>query len=713
MRVEFPTLPELADASECVRAFRAIFPAPGGYTVTPDDDVLAKAAGVDGGEGPFETWFLQELERRANEHFESAELTLWETLDGLLARHRVLVPSELEAWTLHQALFDVSVGSTAEMCGVRAPVEVVARLTKLGWRPREILDFPALAYRMGSIYDALTDPTGIARPMPWAKVVALAHAHPLTAAEQFAVGHARSRAGIWLTPIVDDAGRAWTADREINPLRRLTARVIEDRQHLGAAMTRLRNSQRAVGVIRDARRVIRTEIAEARSRGVWAADASQHNIPTDARMIRMVSSNPCRSCAELFLNPDGTPRAYLRADIERADALGVNRGPRAEWHVRVAGVHPNCWPADALVASPGTVAGAERLYRGQLVGVVLDGGEHLAVTANHPILTTRGWRAAALLDVGDYLVSGRLRANLGGAKEHNEHVPSRIQDVVRSLGPARGMVASQVPTSRPDFHGDGEGSQVATIWADGVLGDGTHPACEEQLVQQSFVRAIEVAARLLRERGARPLGEVALASANRIMGGGGPGAALLLRQVARAQALGIAAGAQLLAVFAQHAGNRRSAHAMLRGEGEDGMAAVAANYRAFIEALGGALSLVPQADALGREIGAEYVTRHPMAALQDTQAVTTAILRGDIGAIQLRRVRAVRLSSFAGHVYNLTTVGHYYLASGATSNSGVITKNCVCSPWREFRPALRQLYESHADDNRAMLTRIRAFAEAA
>jgi len=92
----------------------------------------------------------------------------------------------------------------------------------------------------------------------------------------------------------------------------------------------------------DKKEVVRigTEMAEARAWGVWGAQGKAWD--DDTLLFRHTSQSACKACLMLFKLPNGMPRLYRKSEVEAADALGYNRGPREEWHVRVGTIHPNC-----------------------------------------------------------------------------------------------------------------------------------------------------------------------------------------------------------------------------------------------------------------------------------------------------------------------------------------------------------------------------------
>lgn len=321
--------------AEAAAAWAALFPSPGLYEVrTYPWFAKAASAGAEG--DSFDEWFLQQLFEVTRERLRTAQEAIWTVMDRYLESRGVQAPSALDHWDLQRRMFDLSQASTARMVGIRVPAAVTERLAAMGWQPAEILDFPALAYRMGLVYRELE----AMKPVAWETLVEHVGARPLGSIERAAIEHTRNRAGVFLKPIFDETGAVWTAERELAPLRQVVAAAEEARQGPRAAARELGKSQRAQGVFRDAERVTRTEMAEASNRGNWEVVAKRW--ASDQLLYRPTSSRPCKVCLRLFKEPDGMPRLYTRAEVEAGDALGINTGPSKDWHIRIGPIHPHC-----------------------------------------------------------------------------------------------------------------------------------------------------------------------------------------------------------------------------------------------------------------------------------------------------------------------------------------------------------------------------------
>ncbi|RIK92480.1 MAG: hypothetical protein DCC73_11900 [Proteobacteria bacterium] len=128
----------------------------------------------------------------------------------------------------------------------------------------------------------------------------------------------------------------------------------------------------------------------------------------------------------------------------------------------------NCFPAETVVRCAAKL-GLKAWYAGEMVELHTALGHRLTVTANHPVLTSRGWIGAHMLQKGDKLIgaSGDVDAALHGIVD-NEHPPARAEDLFEALA-AEGLRIA--PMASDDFHGDARfmESKVHIAGADGAL----------------------------------------------------------------------------------------------------------------------------------------------------------------------------------------------------------------------------------------------------
>lgn len=743
-------------AAQALILHHELFPAAGTYLLTK----ATPMAGLEDREAldQWEEWFLRALEDRAREQFGSSQEAIWDVLDELLRQRGVAAPSMVDAYEMHRVLFDVTYASTARMVGLRLPDEVRTRLEKLGWHDMPVLDFPAVAFRLAMISQRLMQQP----PVTWPELVQLADAVPLSSVERAAVDIARSRAGTYLKPIFDDVGRLHAVTRELEPLRQRVAHAIEHRIPVREAARLHGNQQRIEGIQRDAERVLRTEIADARGEAAWMHETKR--APSDAKFFRQTSAHACRGCLRLYKLPDGTPRLYTRAEIDTGHAAGVNRGNWRDWHPRLGSTHPNCFPAGTLVeASLLPRAGFERIYRGDLVTIWDESGHDLSCTPNHPILTDRGWIAAGRLNVGDHIVSGRARDRRVPRGVDCEDVPTRIEQVVHALRLTGGMPPLPVPVAPEDFHGDGKGSEVAVVWPNGLLTDDIDAPIREQCEQHGLRAARNAGMRLSAQGAAAQILLRALHAPHRIMSSRGIRPALFRCFARYLDALLLAGCPQADAAVAQARHDAASAYAngfrnrkngvagfeslhdignvdilslnqsqsVLMGPRCDSSAVQRLDYEAARHAhrdcdLTGAVSVaIPRNDC--GNIHAPHGRLSPIANYDPSQSkqssdrrktnsestsdgvytLASEVTADDFIGLRLECVASISRQPFEGIVYNLATHNGAYVANG------IVVHNCLCAPWAQFHPEMADIFADRAPTYAAEMERLGVFKQAA
>jgi len=194
--------------------------------------------------------------------------------------------------------------------------------------------------------------------------------------------------------------------------------------------------------------------------------------------------------------------------------------------------HYNCFPAGVLVTGPTPVAGTKRDYTGELVTIRTASGIKLSFTPNHPILTRRGWVAGGLLQEGDYVIRSAGRKNTDSAIDidYND-IPTVIEKIVESFD----MVLVEVPTAPEDFHGDGIGSKIHTVFTNGLLGSEVSTAFSEPLIEQNFSMGASIDNSLTSKGGLDQRLIGTSATPNSFMRGSGIGASLFGSFLARLQ----------------------------------------------------------------------------------------------------------------------------------------------------------------------------------
>lgn len=357
----------------------------------------------------------------------------------------------------------------------------------------------------------------------------------------------------------------------------------------------------------------------------------------------VASENCCDDCQDL----DGT-------------VVGIDEGFPGGADVPL---HPNCLPGDALVLASGITAVSERPFEGNVIIISTASGKRLTCTPNHPILTPDGWMAARLLNIGGHVVSSGLvdRVSIPCAGYDTQYVPSRIEDVAKAFRRSRQVSSVEVPVSAPDFHGDGEGSQIAVIWANGFLVRDGDAALAQHPRKRDFILG-DVEAAL--HDGA---GTLDLLSHGRnpascgLVGGGRLGAPLVSGKTLGPDQTGSTCGASLNAVTCENARDSGAQDAeALRHAKFGNTTAVQLHNSVLI----GDRSRSDLDSALLQ--GATYHGSRDPSFPCDLSNIHAAKIFVDT-VVDIDRVR------FSGHVFNLDTESGFYIADG------IVTHNCECA----------------------------------
>lgn len=148
-----------------------------------------------------------------------------------------------------------------------------------------------------------------------------------------------------------------------------------------------------------------------------------------------------------------------------------------------------CLVGETVVDGAYINAAYKREYIGDLVEVIADAGRKITGTANHPMLTTRGWVALGELTEADYLVGYEFDAEQSSSAG-NENVkapPATISEVFDSL--AAVSLPSRERTRKPDFHGDGMDGYVDVLRTDRELRHGRFTPIEQSRFDLAFTEA--------------------------------------------------------------------------------------------------------------------------------------------------------------------------------------------------------------------------------
>lgn len=335
---------------------------------------------------------------------------------------------------------------------------------------------------------------------------------------------------------------------------------------------------------------------------------------------------------------------------------------------------------------PGTVvggafvAGLRAWYAGPTIEIETRGGHRLRVTANHPILTTAGWRPAQALCQGDEVLveRGNVETRASGG-EHDHQAPTVVEDVFEALA-AQGTRTRAHPLPL-DLHGDAgsvEG-EIDVVRADGLLRHDADPAgaqgCDQVALATADARHPPLAHALHRLGEGEPCSPGLLPAAV-----GAPGGEALTSDDGWVVRAALQAGPLEPLRFGRAANlhARADEHAKQGGTGDPGL------VRELLQAVPGDVApdeIRPVAElrceaSEGRvALGQDAHALRSQGTLDSLSAVPERPHEGgDVGRGFVARDEIVRVerTEWRGHVYDLqTTIG--WLMAG-----GIVSGNCRC-----------------------------------
>ena len=351
----------------------------------------------------------------------------------------------------------------------------------------------------------------------------------------------------------------------------------------------------------------------------------------------------------------------------------------------IPGYAINCFPGNVMVSPSALVEKLyRRRYRGHLTEIVSDQGKTLRCTPNHPILTSRGWVAAHLVQVGDHIVETSLEVgemlveDLERAETQFVELFRAAQDVgtesLRDVGGAW-------------FHGDVTDQEVHVVGVDWGLGDELPAELSQGFCNDALSLADKPGASL--GPGAQLFG-ASLLSAHSSVRGGCKLLAGIWGQHGVPYKHPLALVSWLDALADKFAADGRAANVKLLRELLDaGSLAVEGRKhvaRILFGVVGRSVMSTSGFNPARPELDAEGVAIHAKAGGSF----------GDRGSLVHKPLRVVekRLSKdpFDGHVFNLQTATGWYVAESA------IVHNCRCFAEPDVSDFLDQLSESDAGD---------------
>ncbi len=320
--------------------------------------------------------------------------------------------------------------------------------------------------------------------------------------------------------------------------------------------------------------------------------------------------------------------------------------------------HPSCFPAGVTVSGPAAEAATRRWYEGELVIVRTASGKKLPATANHPVLTDRGWLPAHFLQEGDNVVgSTSTQGAVPLVIPHEQQMPTGIEDAFRSFNMSSLL---QMPSAAEDFHGDGGHGDVDVVSADSLLRDGRQSTFTQAVDQVLLADGPDRTAAFAGRRDLAAFGFGVHSALGRYMRGSGLSSALLRRHFFGADFARVGHAADGYAGIGQTLADHGTGDAVAAAEL---VLAIASEVRRRDDRHGQG-DVSPRWDAPAAPFAVEsrgaYTDRGQDLGLRLS------------GQVELDRVVEVRRVSWSGHVFNLTSSEGWYSANG------LIVSNCDC-----------------------------------
>lgn len=374
------------------------------------------------------------------------------------------------------------------------------------------------------------------------------------------------------------------------------------------------------------------------------------------------------------LEADPAAHGWARATSGKACgfcSMLASRGPayKGEDTARFE-AHDGCVLPRTLVAGPSVEVAYRRWYEGEVVIVSLPGGGELAVTANHPVLTDRGWVEAQFLSETDQVVrrSGVDLASLG--VPHEQDVPTPIEDV---WGAASVNGLRSVPVATEDFHGDGIGTKgdVDVVASYGLFPDVAYTAGGEEGAEHFGAGARSSSIGDPFSAQGYPLTHLLALSPSPAgcVCGSGVGAVLLRSERTSVQSGAGGHTSPLDPRFPEPPFHDATGDAEPIGQPlltlASGIGRNEGSVRRFDPPVAGALGPGPGHDASSAQNHAERVRVHA--------DLGRRLLERLAGGVELTRPLDLRRVDYSGHVFNLRTVEGWYDANS------LVVSNCSCT----------------------------------
>ena len=250
----------------------------------------------------------------------------------------------------------------------------------------------------------------------------------------------------------------------------LRARSVEPSADFYARLEHLRQEAWTLSKISDVEQIeqVKQSLVKALAEGKSFREWQQALTPEMLALPRHYQETVFRTA--MLSSYNGAKWTHFRAHAERRPILryiAINDGRTRPAHRALHGlmmpVDDERWqqlapPLGFNCFLPGTTVrgefelGLKSRYTGEAVEITAGTGDRLAVTANHPVLTRRGWLPAHQVKEGDYLLAyGGVVNPLLARVFNDQYPPSPVEDVFETLR-ANGFGIADIAAFQ--FHGD-------------------------------------------------------------------------------------------------------------------------------------------------------------------------------------------------------------------------------------------------------------------
>jgi hypothetical protein len=327
----------------------------------------------------------------------------------------------------------------------------------------------------------------------------------------------------------------------------------------------------------------------------------------------------------------------------------------------------NCFPADTVVMASGIQAAYKRWFEGYLIEIETSFGDKLAGTANHPILTARGWVPLHAIEKTDTVFRCNFGERVSPGCPDIEGMPTTIGDIYD----AEKATSERVCASGVNFHGDIPDGKVNVVLFDGELRNRLDAALDEEFSELRLTFPNVHQSALAGDR--EPFGTLPRNGlAHGVVGGGYELLPLLGRHTGQPQNVGFGAVSSRHARVAQHALDNETGNAVAVCDREFRFPTDVGGNSVFVESV---QRVLDPSESIG------FGTRACGYPMQGKPALNgdngNAEMGGKVSVRESRIIEAAQVVAigrryFHGHVFNLQTHTGMYAANN------IVAHNCRC-----------------------------------